>query len=141
LKISIKHENLQGLVESDLQQFEFKEENFYADSGIRKAILLVRYTDLMQEYFSFCTSRKAKAVINAVDFCQKLMECAQLVSSEMSILGDDSLQEEIDFLIQCIELESKQNGKKIEESLMEKLKKRKIESDNMIIEKPSKILK
>jgi hypothetical protein len=54
---SVKYEDLQGIVQSDQQEAGFKEAGqlHYHDLGIRKQILLVRYTALMKGWHS-CTS-------------------------------------------------------------------------------------
>jgi len=49
VKICVKHENLQGLIETDIQELNFVEKSF-EDDGIRKSIVLIRYTDFVKEY-------------------------------------------------------------------------------------------
>jgi len=111
IKLSVKHENLQGLIESDVQQFELKDEQFFGDLGIRKAILLVVYSNLMKDYLTFCQSRKAGTnSTSGAEFKQKFAEFFEFLWSEKSLLKDDSLQQEMDLMMLCVELESILDG-------------------------------
>lgn len=69
----MKHENLQGIVETNEQLLEFKDpttntngaastEDYYQDFGIRKAVVLVRYTDFMKGILFICFDKESYGI-------------------------------------------------------------------------------
>ncbi len=50
----VKHENLQGIVEAETKDLQYppsnnpSETDYFQDIGIRKAILLIKYTDFIK---------------------------------------------------------------------------------------------
>jgi len=67
------------------------DQGFYSDSGIRKSILLVRYTDFCLEY-----TKRSKS--NILELYAKLQGFAQYFQTEMTRILDDSLNQELNVL-------------------------------------------
>lgn len=87
----MKYENIQGITESDEQELEFKDG--FQDSGIRKAVLLIRYTDFVKDFMK----RRSENKINPSDK-DNIIEFIKYFESEKNALGDESLSEELAFL-------------------------------------------
>jgi hypothetical protein len=95
LEAILKYEDLQGITRSDAQNLEMKSEAFYQDSGIRKAILLVHYCQLITDFSNIgpnCT----------VNYHSLLSDFAAHFINEMSALNDPSLQQELEVLQKAI---------------------------------------
>eukprot|EP01114_Cavostelium_apophysatum_P022625 TRINITY_DN824_c0_g1_i2.p1 TRINITY_DN824_c0_g1~~TRINITY_DN824_c0_g1_i2.p1 ORF type:complete len:516 (+),score=193.17 TRINITY_DN824_c0_g1_i2:1198-2745(+) len=107
LKLSVKHENLQGIIESDVQEVTFKEADFFQDNGIRKSVLLIRYTDFIKEYTAERKQRQSAKDKAAYDpkYKDRLTAFLKYFLSEKEIVQDDSLQQEVDLVEQLIQLE------------------------------------
>jgi len=80
-------DDIQGIIRSDSQEVEFKEDT--VDSGLRKSILLIRYTDLFKEYAINPKAKPFKSIFkNFMEFFK----------SEMNDLQDSTLQQELTIL-------------------------------------------
>jgi len=87
----VKYENIQGIAESDEQELEFKDG--FQDSGIRKAVLLIRYTEFVKDYMK----RRGEEKTDLADK-DKIIEFTKYFESEKTALADESLAEELAFL-------------------------------------------
>jgi len=48
LEIQVEHDNLSGIRVNSTKKLKYENGYYFAENGIRKAILLVRYTDLIK---------------------------------------------------------------------------------------------
>jgi len=110
-----KYDTIKGIVRRDKQSFaKFPiEEGDVQDSEVRKAVLLVKYTDFVQRYLevrnlllnernSVTTTNGEnyyKDVVNNQDYKEQLRSFIKWFQTEMILVKDQSLEEEFSFLI------------------------------------------
>jgi Mg-chelatase subunit ChlD len=95
-RINTSWDNLEGITQTNEQDLQFsKELDSFTHSGIRKAILLVRYTKFIKRYLKV---RQASATPDIMDEYQTMRRqfprLVEYFHKEMLILNDRSLYEE-----------------------------------------------
>jgi len=124
-QMKVTWDDLSGVSHKDDQQLNFSEikspytttsttstgeaakvESEFASSGVRKAILLVRYTDFFKKYVDL---RGADSTPEKIEIFQSMRHLYPTVvrhfRSEMEILNDISLQEELTYLTEIAEID------------------------------------
>ena len=96
IRMHTSWETVEGIRQTNEQEFQFADQlDSYTHSGIRKAILLMRYTAFMKRYLIL---RQASATPEIIDEYQSMRrQMPRLVEyfhREMTVLGDKSLEEE-----------------------------------------------
>jgi hypothetical protein len=96
IRMHTSWETVEGIRQTNEQEFQFSDQlDSYTHSGIRKAILLMRYTAFMKRYLIL---RQASATPEIIDEYQSMRrQMPRLVAyfhEEMAVLGDKSLEEE-----------------------------------------------
>ncbi|CAF0750751.1 unnamed protein product [Didymodactylos carnosus] len=95
-KMIVSWDNTSGLRQTDEQTLQFIPNN-YGNSGIRKAILLVRYTEFIKKYLELRNS-DATASANILEQYQemrkKFPKIVEHFKQEMDLIGDPSLNDE-----------------------------------------------
>ncbi|CAF1404162.1 unnamed protein product [Adineta ricciae] len=96
LKMKTSWKTLQGSTESNEQEIQFSEQiNSYTHAGIRKALLLVRYTKFVKRYLIV---RRASATPDIMEEYQTMRRqfprLVKYFQEEMILLNDRSLYEE-----------------------------------------------
>jgi len=110
-----KYETQKGLVRRDKQCFEkFPAEEEVQDSEVRKAVLLVKYTDFVQRYLevrnqllnnknSTVTTTNGenyyKDIVDDKNYKEKLRSFILWFQKEMLLIKDQSLDDELSFLV------------------------------------------
>jgi len=100
----VKHEDVQGLEHINEQVLQFNNE---LNVGIRKAILLIRYTDFVKEYLDYRKNRQT-AVVAPIDYRAKFQQFGNFFTLEKTQIGDDSLVQELEVLDKLITFEPQQ---------------------------------
>ncbi|CAF1013155.1 unnamed protein product [Rotaria sp. Silwood1] len=95
-KINTSWDTISGIRQINEQEFEFSNDiDSFTHSGIRKAILLVRYTSFMKRYLKL---RQASATPDIIDEYQSMRRqyprLVEYFHKEMNIIDDKSLNEE-----------------------------------------------
>ncbi|UJR33086.1 hypothetical protein I4U23_020545 [Adineta vaga] len=95
-KINTSWDTVSGIRQTNEQEFEFhKNIDSFSHSGIRKAILLVRYTAFMKRYLKL---RQASATPEIIDEYQTMRRqfprLVEYFNKEMAFLNDQSLNDE-----------------------------------------------
>ncbi|CAF0798994.1 unnamed protein product [Rotaria sordida] len=95
-KINTSWDTISGIRQKNEQEFEFSNDiDSFTHSGIRKAILLVRYTSFMKRYLKL---RQASATPDIIDEYQSMRRqyprLVEYFQKEMTIIDDKSLNEE-----------------------------------------------
>eukprot|EP00026_Physarum_polycephalum_P005171 Phypoly_transcript_05201.p1 GENE.Phypoly_transcript_05201~~Phypoly_transcript_05201.p1 ORF type:complete len:600 (+),score=119.37 Phypoly_transcript_05201:70-1869(+) len=121
-QMKVTWDDLSGVSHKDEQQLNFAEirspytttstgenaklDSEFASSGIRKAVMLVRYTDFFKKYIDL---RGADSSADKIEMFQNMRRLYPTVvrhfRSEMEILGDPSLQEELTYLTEIAEID------------------------------------
>ena len=90
---------IDDMIDNDEEDETEMEMDFYDNVGIRKAILLCKYVDLMKRFWG----RNEKGVLWISDGCkEKMTKFREYFKTEMQYIGDDSLQQEIDMMLRII---------------------------------------
>jgi len=89
--MKVQYDDLQGILQVDKTKLEFGATgtDYFQDSGIRKAILLVRYVDLFHNYL-------ATRQDLTIDHRKKFKEFLAYFLADKQVIGDDTLKEELD---------------------------------------------
>ncbi|CAF3950342.1 unnamed protein product, partial [Rotaria sp. Silwood2] len=95
-KINTSWDTISGIRQTNEQEFEFSNDiDSFTHSGIRKAILLVRYTSFMKRYLKL---RQASATPDIIDEYQSMRRqyprLVEYFHKEITIIDDKSLNEE-----------------------------------------------
>ena len=126
LELEASWENREGETDSTTKQVSFtsEEPDAYDNSGIRKAVVLTRYADLMKSWMVHESDEGSEEVDVSADasiaplpdltlgewerrsqqltvsspYDERMDEFAEHFEDEMEALGDDSLQRELDML-------------------------------------------
>ena len=96
IRMHTSWETAEGIRQHDEQEFQFSDQvDTYTHFGIRKAILLMRYTAFMKRYLKL---RQASATPEIVDEFQSMRRqfprLVEYFHREMNTLGDKSLEQE-----------------------------------------------
>eukprot|EP01084_Bolivina_argentea_P128904 227772_1 len=86
----------------DLTQNEEKQKDFYQSIGIRKAVLLCRYIDMMREWIkvdgrSVQKDREPKLIVSA-ELKKEFAQFAEYFEKEMHEIRDETLQKELEII-------------------------------------------
>ncbi|CAM4916314.1 unnamed protein product [Rotaria socialis] len=95
-KITTSWDTVSGIRQSNEKEFEFSNDvDSFTHSGIRKSILLVRYTSFMKRYLKL---RQASATPDVIDEYQSMRRqypsLVEYFKKEMTAINDKSLDEE-----------------------------------------------
>ena len=95
-KIKTSWDTVSGIRQINEQELEFTDEiDSFTHSGIRKAVLLVRYTTFMKRYLKL---RQASATPDIIEEYQSMRRqyprLVEYFKNEMTIINDKSLDEE-----------------------------------------------
>jgi hypothetical protein len=123
-QMKVTWDDLSGVSHKDEQQLNFssitspytttstgaaeseKMESVFESSGIRKAVLLVRYTDFFKKYVTLRGANSSAENIATFQSMRHLYPAVvKYFRSEMEVLNDSSLQEELTHLVEMAELD------------------------------------
>jgi len=99
INITTEYDDIIGLKRDDKQtlNLESNEDDFFQDNSIRKAILLVRYTDFMNDFI-------ANQDNNTIPWSERFKKFIEYFKKEKATIGDSNLQQELDILNKVMEV-------------------------------------
>jgi len=136
INITTEYDDIIGFKRDDKQtlNLESNEDDFFQDNSIRKAILLVRYTDFMNDFID-------NQDVNTIPWAEHFKKFIEYFKKEKEAIGDNNLQQELDILNKVMEVYNtdEKAGKK-EEKEKEKEKEKDQDNEDMDVS-PSKSAK
>lgn len=81
------------------------QENYYEDSGIRKAVSLIRYCEALQEWVQSCKDMPSNQLKTISQTSKKTLKIiATYLENEIKVLGDDTMTQELQILDKLVSL-------------------------------------